>query len=184
MMAADDPRHGSHAGWCAHYATGSLPACEPCRRASNRYTKALRLDHQRGIRRMVPVHGSRRRIQALNRIGWPNTVLSGYLGISQQALSETIHPDRRQCRRARHEQIAAMYEALSGTPGPSSRVRTVAANKGIPAPLDWIDIDDPDERPRVVRLCSVKDCARRHQARGLCSVHYRSSTRQMVKGAA
>lgn len=182
-MSPDDPRHGTHAGWCAHYATGDLPACEPCRRGSNLYTKALRLDHQRGIRRMIPAHGARRRIQALNRIGWPNTRLAPMLGISQQALSETIHPDRVKVRASRHEAIAALYEALSGTPGPSGRVRTMAANKSIPAPLDWTDIDDPDERPKVVRLCSRPDCARRHFANGLCANHNQNERRAAERAA-
>ena len=170
-MTPDDPRHGTAAGWCAHYADNDLPACDPCRRASNRYNKGLRLDHLRGQPRRVPAVGARRRVQALARIGWTGAEVAARLGITQQALSESIHPDRRQVYRSRHDAIAEVYEALSGTRGPSDRAAKVAEGRGWPPPLAWDNIDDPDERPVGHRVCIEPGCAGQVVARRRCIYH-------------
>lgn len=53
-MTPEDPRHGSHAGYMAHYRAGE-PPCEPCRTASARADKQRRLDRERGNPRSVPL---------------------------------------------------------------------------------------------------------------------------------
>ena len=181
-MSPDDPRHGTTAGWVAHYTHGVLPACGPCFVANSRYSKALRLEHHRGHRRRVPVIGARRRVHALMRMGWPAMEVSRYLGISQQALWESIAPDRKTVGIARHEAIDAVYEALSGTPGPSGRVAKLAASRGYPPPLAWDDIDT-DEKPQGHKVCSRPECAGESEALGLCGRHYDAVVRERRRSA-
>lgn len=175
-MTPDDPRHGTPAGWVAHYTHQALPACAPCLAANTRYNKTLRLEHHRGVRRRVPVTGTRRRIQALARMGWPARDVARLLGISQQALHESIAPDRQEVTRARHDAVAALYDTIAYRRGPSARVAKMAENRGWASPAAWDDIDT-DPAPQGHRVCTAPGCAGEHLALGLCSGHYYAAVR-------
>lgn len=155
-MNADDSRHGSHAGYQKHRADGE-EACQPCLRANTRYHKGLMLDYHRGLSRKIPSIGARRRVQALQRLGWSLRAISreaGYEG-STTVLSALIRGDHDSIFRDTHDAIAAAYERLSmRLPTPSSgvaRARNAAEKKGYAPPLAWDCIDDPDERPSGFR---------------------------------
>lgn len=145
-MRADDPRHGTIAGWSFHQRTG-FPMCGSCRRAKMRYEKSRLL----GRPLKVPTLGSQRRIQALRALGWSLAEIareggwvSGHAAFKYALTAETI-------TRTSADRIAAVYDRLSMTPatGPcATRVRNHAARSGWPPPLAWDDPDDPDERPQ------------------------------------
>ena len=147
-MTATDPRCGTLAGHSAHLRRDERP-CDPCRLAKGRRAKELRLLAHRGESVYVPSIGARRRIQALQRLGWPLTTIAaegGWRGI--YSIQKAIEGDRVQ--RKTHDRIVQLYERLSGTPGPSQVAARRAAAKGYAAPLAWDDIDH-DTQPAGLR---------------------------------
>lgn len=96
----------------------------------------------------VPAIGTRRRIRALLRMGWPHAELRARSGV-YTAVTATQAGDW--VAKATHDAIAATYNALAMTPGPSERARGRAAKSGYPPPLAWDDdsIDDPAALPNI-----------------------------------
>ena len=144
-MSPDDPRHGSHAGYAQHRHSGVEP-CQPCRDAAARYQRGREWDTLNGRPRTVPTTGFRRRIEALQSLGWSITHIANELGTTVQTIHTTAFKGT--CVRAwRHDQLAALYERLSMTHATdrlANRRRTIAARKGYAPPLAWDDIDtDP-----------------------------------------
>lgn len=143
-MKADDPRHGSYAGYIAG------DRCDQCRRAAADYQRARYFDQAvlgRGSR-LVDKTGTVRRVQALQRIGWSAEDLSAMLGHSRAYLNVAVNRDaRRGCNHRTAALVADLYARLHETPGKSDRTRTRAEAKGWPPPGAWLDIDDPDEQP-------------------------------------
>ena len=80
-MRHDDPRHGSHAGYMAHYRAGEKP-CEPCRLASAKGDKLRRIDRERGNPRSVPLGDEAWHIVTTT----PLNVLSPQTGMSHERL--------------------------------------------------------------------------------------------------
>lgn len=145
-MSPDDPRHGTPKGYAAHRRAGSDP-CRPCRVAAADYERHRFYDAHLGRERLVDVTGSRRRIRALQAIGWPTKILTAELGYTHRDALAPLLYDARQCTRTRAEKIADLYERLCMTPGPSNITRVRALRAGYAPPLAWDDIDDPDEEP-------------------------------------
>lgn len=148
-MTPDDPRHGTTAGRFAHKRAGQ-PACDRCAAAATRDQKQRRLDVQRGKpARTVPVLGTRRRLQALSRLGWPADDLAARLGHrSARMVRMYLSGSVKTLNRDTATQIAALYERLSMTVGPNSVVAARAATKGWPGPFAWDDPDNPREKPK------------------------------------
>ncbi|WP_345368269.1 hypothetical protein [Saccharopolyspora cebuensis] len=91
----------------------------------------------------VPAVGVRRRIQALYALGWPEKELAARLGY-RYGLTWMYHR-RPTISAVTARRVAALYEQLCMTPGPSARTRARAAAAGHRPPLWWDDIDhDPD----------------------------------------
>lgn len=143
-MSPDDPRHGTVAGY------NRIPCRQPCcKLALARYRKRLEYDLLLGKPRRIPMAGSRRRVEALAAIGWPKAIIARACGwhetnlvrLTQQAMITTRMADR----------IAAVYDDLHMTPGPSRRAKIRAARKGYLPPLAWDDIDDPNEQPDLTQ---------------------------------
>lgn len=143
-MTPDDFRHGTNAG----YVAGCRYLC--CRAAHADYRRGLRA--KRYLRRVERLYvlstGTQRRIRALQALGWRLGDLDAELGHPARSSytmnllkQERVHIDTA-------EAVAAMYERLSMTFGPSASLRVKAANWGFPPPLAWDDIDDPDETPK------------------------------------
>lgn len=93
----------------------------------------------------VPGIGTRRRVQALQAIGWPLQHVADSAGVSKQALAGSVAAQRVSARVART--LREIYLELENTPGPSERARRHAATKGWAPPAAWDDIDDPSEHP-------------------------------------
>lgn len=85
--------------------------------------------------------GTTRRVQALLFMGWTHMHISERSGIKTSAL---LHQAGRWVTRTTHDRIAAAYDDLAMTPGPSERTKKRATARGYLGPLHWDDIDrDP-----------------------------------------
>lgn len=149
-MTPDDPRHGTNAGYLAHVES-DRDYCQPCRDAHAEYQR-LRWRRKYQMRTdalYVDALGVHRRIQALQMLGWRFADIDAAMGIDVSWAQHALTHTRVHVSRART--LAATYEALSMTLGPSSRVRTWAKRKQWAPPLAWNDIDDPNERPHGQR---------------------------------
>lgn len=93
----------------------------------------------------VPRVGSVRRIQALIFMGWPHHAMHARTGLRTQYL---LSQQGRWVTRTTHDKIAALYDDLAMTPGPSNQTRGWAAKLGYVGPLAWDDIDR-DEAPNL-----------------------------------
>lgn len=90
--------------------------------------------------------GTRRRLEALMANGWPARELSRRLGHQHTALQLPRH--RRVSSNTAHA-VAALYDELQDTLGPSQQARTYYRGQGF-LPPGWWDpdtIDDPDATP-------------------------------------
>lgn len=120
-------------------------------RAERKFAPILRLPISLRVPEQVPDHmlvpslGSCRRIRALMALGWRHEDMSGLLGGRS---SHHLSAHRHKTINAHDWRLVdAAYETLAGTPGPASRSRQRAAQKGYVPPLAWSDIDDPNETP-------------------------------------
>lgn len=144
-------------GTVTRYCTGCR--CDDCRAAHAARARWRRRMHAygRAVPKSVPNAGARRRIEALQTLGWSMRDLSRMLGKHPDRLSvslktyDGISP-------ANHALIAGLYDRLWSTPAPQrdkgeriSAQRTIARaqREGYLPPLAWDDetIDDPDARP-------------------------------------
>lgn len=111
-----------------------------------------RLDRGATVDGLVPAIGTRRRLQALYALGYTQRDLAERLGCAEG--SRGIQIGRHDLVRAeRALEVAALYDELSGTLGPSSRTREYARNRGWLPPAWWDDetIDDPLAEPEGAR---------------------------------
>lgn len=144
-LTADDSRHGTTRG----YAAGCHEEC--CRTAKARRERYRRHYAAQGVHASLPALGTRRRLRALLAIGWTAQLLADRLGyVSEQGAQNLIHQETRATvHRRTHLAVAALYEELSMTPGPSHLNRLRAHGKGWEPPLSWDegDLDNPDAVP-------------------------------------
>lgn len=111
-------------------------------------------------RRPVPAVGTRRRVQALMRVGYSAEAIGRAAGLTGQAIGRAAKPDRPTVGRITHERVTLAFDRLDPlgpTPnGPAEagqiagRIARATAARWAP-PLAWDDPDDPDERPKVRR---------------------------------
>lgn len=136
-MSPDDPRHGTEAGCREHYRRSTTP-CAPCLEAHRRANIMRRLYPHK-----VTTLGARRRVQALQAIGYSRDRIAAELGYtSGGALTYIMQADTMLVTTA--TRIGNVYDRLSMTvprgAGPS-RARTWARRYGYAPPLAWDDID-------------------------------------------
>lgn len=142
-------RHGTSSAAHNHGCT-----CPDAKAAEARRRKHTALYGSRHA--FVPAVGTIRRIRALQALGWPYAELADRLGtVTREVWRWTTYT---QVRASTRDRVAALYDQLSATPGPSNASRKRAARKGWAVPLLWegVNIDDPAARPmrddRVGRL--------------------------------
>jgi len=147
-MSPDDPRHGRRSGYDQHRRDGE-DACADCKRGVARAEQLRQLDILAGRARMVPILGTRRRVQALVAIGYTFGQISAELGVAHDvARSWAVMPRQRVFVRTA-ERVAEVYERLSMRPKTgwkADQQRRLAARRGWAPPLAWDDIDT-DARP-------------------------------------
>jgi hypothetical protein len=97
--------------------------------------------------RQVSALSAQRRIAALGAMGWSHREVARRLGyVDCGSLTNFLYCGGGLTTRT-DRAIRKLYDDLRGQQGPSSRARTLARNKGWPAPSHWDDIDNPDEVP-------------------------------------
>lgn len=154
-MPPDDPRHGTHAGYVQHTRFPELngKACDACRLANAAYQRGRERDKRMGQPRTVPALGARRRVQALQRLGWSLRMIAAEAGWNTPEALQYVLRNHSITRRS-YLRIKAAYERLCMTVPPhcsaTVRARMRAERAGFPPPLAWDDIDDPDEVPKGV----------------------------------
>ncbi|MGW1743726.1 hypothetical protein ACWCPQ_33580 [Nocardia sp. NPDC001965] len=105
----------------------------------------------------VPIHGARRRIQALIADGHSRKDLAQRLGIGHPnglatLVGRSAHSARvtgESVTAARDQQVRTLFDELQLTPGSSERARALGKRQGWPRPLEWDEdqLDRPDGRP-------------------------------------
>jgi DNA-binding CsgD family transcriptional regulator len=142
---------GRRGGYHRHI-TEDTPPCAPCReaerQAKERWRKRSYLNHGPLL---VDATGTRRRIQALARVGWSAVEIARRMGVTHATVS--YWAARKTVRVATAETVRRLYDELSMIPGPSVKSQQYARSKGWPPPLAWSDesIDDPAARPSGLR---------------------------------
>jgi hypothetical protein len=93
--------------------------------------------------------GMRRRVQALARMGWPSTEIAARCGVTRSTLQMRIRQSSR-VSYALVQRVAALYEELSETRGPSKATAAKARQVGHAPPAAWdkCTIDDPGAEPK------------------------------------
>lgn len=102
-------------------------------------------------RNHILVTGTRRRLQALNAIGYGYDDLASLLGSSESAIRRLAAGHAKFVSTERDAQVQRLYEQIADRPPaqPSLRVLRNAARKGWLPPICWDDdtIDDPNAAP-------------------------------------
>lgn len=93
--------------------------------------------------------GTQRRLRALIALGWSAQYLTARLRASSRTVGVLVADEGPSIRASTRANVAALYDELWATPGPSSRARKIAARKGWLVPAWWDDdtIDDPAAGP-------------------------------------
>lgn len=164
--APDDPRHGTYAGAVAHWSAKEKlsKVCPPCCQAATRQRKRnLWRSERQGVAGLQPVIGYRRRLRALQALGWSVKSMaasSGPDGLTAGQLFTVLNPrrDLRNERSGAHVtihtavKVLALYKQLSmKVPDGdyTKRVRMLASKQRWAPPLAWetLNIDDPGVEP-------------------------------------
>lgn len=98
---------------------------------------------------LIDATGTTRRLRALAVLGWRLEDLAPLLGVVEARIGHLTRSGNPTVHRRTAAAVAAVYERLSMTQGPSARTRALAANRDWSPPLAWDDhtIDDPAARP-------------------------------------
>lgn len=129
-----------------HWIEGTV-TCARCREQARRKLIRYRLYAAHHGARKVPALGTQRRIRALNRWGYTREQIAARVGWTQSALTRLL--EQTVIYKETEEIVARVYREIvaSGIPGTSLKTRRRAEVAGWPGPLDWDDIDNPDEVP-------------------------------------
>lgn len=118
-------------------------------------TRGIRPDTERNILSVqlaaewADSTGTMRRVQALAALGHTFASIAAEAGLRRGNTLSDIVRGQQSVRRTTAEQVAAAYERMSMTHGPSFRTRAYARAQGWAVPLAWDDetIDDPTATP-------------------------------------
>lgn len=138
-------RCGTNGGYSRHMFRGEK-ACAPCKKARIAYNKRLKYIHHVAGSVAIDATGTRRRLQALQRLGHRSQDIAAHMGTPGLKFNRIYAAQFLQARTV--EKVRQVYERLSGTPGVSDVTRRRAIAKGWLPPLAYNNIDDPNERPR------------------------------------
>jgi transcriptional regulator with XRE-family HTH domain len=142
---------GLHEGHVSRIANGRVKQVRP-----ETATVILALTADSMQRKVLPVAGSARRLQALVAIGWPFATLATYVGMDPRGITRINYQPY--IFRSTADSITATYEELKDQKPEDHGVslegaqksRALARRRGWPDPLWWEDmghIDDPDFDP-------------------------------------
>lgn len=164
---------GTIAGYRAHWKNGT-PTCQPCRDAQAAWQRQYEIRRYVTGPMLIDSTGTARRLRALCAMGWRLSDIGDRLGVSGRNMHRPLNQAK--VHRATAAKVAALYDELSMTLGPSERSRYLARHAGWPPPLAWWDenIDDPKARPvRGWRMPQVMDDAAIQRAMRGEDIHLR-----------
>lgn len=120
--------------------------------------------------RMVDAVGIRRRVQALEYMGYTKAMLARELGVNESQVFSYVKSVTSWTTTI--EKIHEVYVRLRDVPGPSQRARFSAYRNDWRAPMCWDDetIDDPEATPGPA-ACVAWECTRQVKRRSLCVPH-------------
>ncbi|MFE5290438.1 hypothetical protein ACFRAQ_36290 [Nocardia sp. NPDC056611] len=122
--------------------------------------RLLQVDHRPGPSQWFALAvGARRRVEALNTMGWQSQYLAERLGIYDRVKLQSMIKQPR-IRYTTWLAINELYEELSASIGPGNNTMVRARNRGLASPLAWydIDIDHPAAIPsRTAQRSHCKD---------------------------
>lgn len=97
----------------------------------------------------IAATGTARRIRALIAIGWTADIIGSRLGTGKTIVCRWARGATPTVTAGTATAVAAVYEQMCDTDGPSNLNRVRARQKGWVPPLGWVDvdIDDPDAQP-------------------------------------
>lgn len=124
----------------------------------------LEIDHRpRSTQWFALAVGARRRIEALNAMGWQSQYLAERLGIGGRVRLQSMVKQPR-IRYTTWLTISELYDEVSGSIGPGNNTMVRARNRGLAPPLAWydVDIDHPDARPST-KASPGTHCKRGHE---------------------
>lgn len=129
--------HGTNSGYKTCH-------CCDCRRA---HAESLRRFRSGRSDKILDATGCRRRLQALQALGWSSSKIGRVAGINPGSIQRLLRAQ--QVRSSTAALVGRAYDDLSMKVGPSTAVRELARRKGWPPPLAWDDdtIDRPDAVP-------------------------------------
>lgn len=123
---------------------------------------------------LVPIHGARRRVQALIAYGYPQTHLARELGIAHAHAAMGAFVERRAIRArggkwvsaSLERAVKALFDRLQMIPGPSQDAREYGREREWALPFEWDEeaLDDPQGQPtraRYRRVSTEKDRSER-----------------------
>lgn len=82
-------------------------------------------------------------------MGWDSTSIGLLIGVQNRRIQALSRGEHAYVRTGTADKIRAVYDRLSGSPGPSNRVAAQARFRGYAPPIDWDEhrIEDPKARP-------------------------------------
>lgn len=143
------PECGTIAAYARH-----MRRREPVDRACKDIHAARMRDYRASIRngevRTVPALGVKRRIQALMAMGFTSAHIARELDVPDN-LVRHWYREGKTVYVATYEKVAALFERLEATVGPSQLSAARARKKGWPTSIAWDleTIDDPDAQPNL-----------------------------------
>lgn len=142
-------KHGENSG----YQAGCREDC--CLDAHFLWSKRWRLRRLAGEHTgPVPSDPSRRKVQALARLGWSLTSIADLMGVSRQALRQALQRDM--ILQSTERSIAEAYRTLEmKVPAETSstcQTKKWAERNGWPPPLAWEDIETGELAPTDAAL--------------------------------
>lgn len=96
----------------------------------------------------VPILGTRRRLRALQYMGWSSQALADHCGKHPKYIENLRKRSGLRVFRSTHDWVAVMYRELSHKRGPSVIAARMARQYGYQGPADWDDIDHDPEPER------------------------------------
>lgn len=148
-MTCTARRHGDQSAY-NHYGC----RCASARESARLYRKRHREHRQPAA--LVDATGSRRRLQAMLAMGWPQKEICKRLGWSSHRTFQHV-VNGQQVHRKTHEAIQELADELAMTPGPSAVTRGKSRALGHRTVLAWDDIDRDPEPPVAEPLASRDD---------------------------
>lgn len=138
-------RHGTSNAYMNHRCR--CPDARDAQRIYVKKRKLARLRGQLGRPDMVPTWRVKRRVQALARMGYASREVQRAAWGYDLGSGTGSWASRSSMTAGRFAALDAVYQRWSAVRGTNERARWHAERMNFAAPLDWDNIDDPDEVP-------------------------------------